>query len=336
MNKRFSKIVAGVLLIAVLALAGCGSNVVATVNGEKITRQQLDERVQALKQYYKQQGMDLDQAEAAPMLEVLEMQTVEGMINQELILQDAEKQGIKAEKNVIDQEIEKLKGSFKSEAEFKQFLAANGISEPKLYDLVEQDYIATQLQNKVTADVKEVSAASAKNYYDSNRDRFTSPEQYEVRHILLSTRGKPGEPARVEAAAKASALSILNQLNQGKDFAALAREKSEDTGTAANGGLYTFKKGDAVQEFEDAALALKPGEITKAPVKTEFGYHIIKMERIIPSVTSSFEEVQAGLIQELTEKEKQEKFNKYLADLREKANVVNNLEKEQEDSNKKE
>lgn len=336
MNKKLLKIFTAVLLVAVLALAGCGSNVVAKVNGESITRQQLDERVEGMKQYFKQQGMNLDLEEASPMLEMLKRQTLEEMINQELVLQEAKKQGIAPKKQDIDQEIKSLKESFKSEAEFKQFLAANGISEPKLYDLVEKDFMATELQKKVTAGVKEVTEAEARVYYDSNKDQFTQPQQYEVRHILLATQGKSGEPARVEAQAKAEALSVLNQLNQGKDFAVLAQEKSEDPGSASNGGLYTFKNGDAVPEFEKAALALKPGEITRMPVKTEFGYHVIKLEKIIPAATSSFEEVKAGIIKDLNEKARQDKFAGYMAGVKEKSAIVNNLDQEKEDAKKKE
>lgn len=336
MSKKLRKLILPVLLIFTVVLAGCGSNVAATVNGQKITSQQLDEQVVAVKEFYKQQGMNLEGEEAAPLLEMLKGQVLDNMINQELVYQEAKKQGINPAKKDIEKQVAELKAGFEDEAEYKRFLAANGISEPKLYDLVERDYMATELQKKVTADVKETTEEDALKYYQENKELYTTPTQYEVRHILLSTMNKPGGQAKVEADAKAAAMSVLNQLNQGKDFGSLAKEKSEDYGSASNGGSYTFKKGDAVKEFEDAALALKPGEYTKAPVKTDFGYHIIKLEKIIPETVTPFDQVKSEIIANLNGKAKEEKFAKYMTEVSEKATIVNNLKKDKEDTKKKE
>jgi peptidyl-prolyl cis-trans isomerase C len=323
-------------LAFILLLAGCGGNVVATVNGERITGQQLDEQITAAKEYYKQQGMDLEGEDAAPMVEMLKSQLLESMINQELMFQEAQKQGIAPDQKEIDNQIKGLKDKYKTEAEFKRFLAANGISEPKLKDLVEKQYLVTELQKKVTADVKQATPEEALKYYQDNKEQYASPAQYKVRHILFSTMDKPGGQAKVEADAKAAALSALSQISQGKDFAALAKEKSEDPGSAAEGGLYTFKKGDAVKEFEDAALALNPGEYTSTPVKTDFGYHIIKLENVIPASTTPFEAVKAQITAQLTDKAKQEKFTKYMTEVAGKSEIVNNLKTAEEDTKKKE
>ncbi|GBF32161.1 foldase protein PrsA precursor [Desulfocucumis palustris] len=336
MSRKFQKLILPVLLIFSVILAGCGSNVAATVNGQKITSQQLDEQVTAVKEFYKQQGMNLEGPEAAPMLEMLKGQVLENMINQELVYQEAKKQGINPSKKDLEKQVADLKAGFKDEAEYKRFLAANGISEPKLYDLVERDFMAGELQKKVTADVKEATEEDALKYYQGNKGQYTIPAQYEVRHILLSTMDKPGGQAKVEADARTAAMSVLSQLSQGKDFAALAKEKSEDYGSASNGGLYTFKKGEAVKEFEEAALALKPGEYTKAPVKTDFGYHIIKMEKIIPESITPFEQVKSEIMASLTQKAKEEKFTKYMTEVAGKATIVNNLNKGKEDTKKKE
>ncbi|KJS15061.1 MAG: hypothetical protein VR69_15110 [Peptococcaceae bacterium BRH_c4b] len=336
MNKKSISLILSLGIVFLLLLAGCGSNAVATVNGVNITSQQLDEQLTAYKEYYKQQGMNLEGEDAAPLVEMLKAQLLESMINQELMLQEAKKQGITPDQKEIEKQIKELKDSYKTEAEFKKFLAANGVSEPKLNDLVEKQYLVTELQKKVTADVKEAAPEEALKYYQENKEQYTNPVQYEVRHILFSTMDKPGGQAKVEADAKAAALSVVNQLNQGGDFAALAKEKSEDLGSADNGGLYTFKKGDAVKEFEAAALALKPGEYTSAPVKTEFGYHIIKLEKIIPATTMSFEVVQPEIIAQLTDKARQEKFSGYMTEVAGKAKIVNNLKAEQKDTKKKE
>ncbi len=336
MNKKSISLILSLGVVFLLLLAGCAGNSVATVNGVNITSQQLDEQLTSYKEYYKQQGMNLEGEDAAPMVEMLKAQLLESMISQELMLQEAKKQGFTPDQKEIEKNIKEFKDTYKTEAEFKKVMAANGLSESKLYDLAEKQYLIAELQKKVTADVKEATPEEALKYYQENKEQYTTPVQYEVRHILFSTMNKPGGQAKVEADAKAAALSVLSQLNQGGDFAALAKEKSEDHGTAAEGGLYTFKKGDAVKEFEAAALALKPGEYTSAPVKTEFGYHIIKLEKIIPATTMSFEEVQPEIIAKLTDKARQEKFSAYMTEVAGKAKIVNNLKAEQKDTKKKE
>ena len=90
------------------------------------------------------------------------------------------------------------------------------------------------------------------------------------------------------------------ELKQGRDFAELAREKSEDSGTRAQGGPYTFAEGEAVEAFAQAAHALKDGEFTTTPVKTEYGFHVIKREKLIPAGVQPFEEVRQQLTEQIT------------------------------------
>lgn len=323
------KLIGILVVIVALVAAGCGGNVVATVNGEKITRQQLDENVTEMKKAWESQGIDFSSTEAKGLVEMLEAQTLTQLIDQELLLQEAEKQGVKPSKQQVEEEMKNFRANFDSEAKFKQFLAANGLSEPKLLDLVEKDMAMQALQKKVLGDVKKVSDAEARAYYEGNKEQFAEPEQRQVRHILIMTKeGDNSQSAEVEA--KTQALAILEQLNQGKDFATLAKEKSQDQATREDGGLYTFKRGDAVPEFEEAAFALKPGEITKEPVKTQYGYHIIKLEKVIPSAIKPYDEVKNDLVQFLSDKAQQDKFNEYMAGVREKADIKNYL-----DENKK-
>jgi parvulin-like peptidyl-prolyl isomerase len=104
----------------------------------------------------------------------------------------------------------------------------------------------------------------------------TSGESYDVRHILFDTRGKTDEEKQ---AIKAKAQGVLDRVKNGEDFASLAKEFTEDTGSKENGGLYTgVGKGDFVSEVEGAALSLKVGEIYPDLVESMFGYHIIKLE----------------------------------------------------------
>ncbi len=331
--KKIIKIVLP-LVLSVSLLAGCGGNVVATVNGVNITAEQVDEQMNGLKKQYAQMGLDLESKEASSMLELIKSQVVDNLINQELMLQDAKKQGFKIDKAEIDKQMKEFKDGFQDDAEYKAALASQGYTEPKLRDLLEKNDLIVKLQEKVTADVKPATEEQAREYYQSNVDKYTTAAQYEVKHILFSTQNKTGSQVEVEANAMTAAESVLNQLAQGGDFATLAKEKSEDPGTAVEGGAYVFAENDqnVDNDFKKAAMALTPGQYTLEPVKTQFGYHIIKLEKITPSTITPFEQVQPQIMDDLENQKKQEVFADYVKELREKADVHNTLESKEKTS----
>jgi peptidyl-prolyl cis-trans isomerase D len=134
-------------------------------------------------------------------------------------------------------------------------------------------------------------------YYRRNIDLFEIKEQAKASHILIKF-DKDADETQKEVR-RSLAASILQQLNEGEDFATLARAKSDDPGSASKGGdLGYFGRGTMVAPFEDAVFAMKPGEISKL-VESDFGYHIIKLEEYIePGVkplAESLEEVKNGL-----------------------------------------
>ena len=309
-----------VLLLGVVLLVGCNSNVVATVNDEKIMQDQLDKRVNMKKDMIeKQYGMKIADEQWQKELPITKQEVLDEMISDVLIKQEARKIGKDLTEKQIQEKVDTVKKQFPSEDAFKSFLGQQ--------DLTEKD-LAYQInfQDVVLKDVKTPTEAEAQNYYEQNKDQIKTPEQYEVRHILISAGpDNTGNVKHSEAEAEKLAVQTLAELNSGKDFATLAKERSEDLGSKDNGGLYTFKKGAAVPEFEKAALALKPGEITKEPVKTQFGYHIIKLEKNIPPRQQTFAEVKDQIIQELDKQNKQGKFIAYLDDLKKKAKITNKL-----------
>ncbi|MGE5232899.1 MAG: peptidyl-prolyl cis-trans isomerase [Acidobacteriota bacterium] len=131
-----------------------------------------------------------------------------------------------------------------------------------------------------------VSEADARAYYDQHKDEFNQEEQVHARHILILPNDK-----RTDAQAKALLEQAKAKLEKGADFAALAKELSEDPGSKDRGGdLGYFGRGRMVKEFEDAAFAAKPGEIV-GPIKSEFGWHLIKVEDHRPGGLRPFEDV---------------------------------------------
>jgi peptidyl-prolyl cis-trans isomerase D len=127
-------------------------------------------------------------------------------------------------------------------------------------------------------------------YYDDHRDEFLQSEQANARHILI--RFAPDATGEDEAEAEARANGVAAIARQGADFSELAALHSEDPGSKENGGdLGWFGRGRMVKEFEDAVFSAKPGEII-GPVKSQFGYHIIRVEAFRPEHQQPFEEVE--------------------------------------------
>src|ERR1044071_5079549 len=149
------------------------------------------------------------------------------------------------------------------------------------YLLVDRD----QLRSRVT-----VTPQDIESYYKANLQQFQAPEQVRASHILLKTEGKD------EAVVRKQAEDILKQAKApGADFAALAKKYSEDDGSKANGGdLDYFTKGRMVPEFEQAAFSLQPGQ-TSDLVKSQFGFHIIKVVDKKPAGTRTLDEVRSQI-----------------------------------------
>ena len=141
--------------------------------------------------------------------------------------------------------------------------------------------------------------AYARSEYKINPERYSTPEEVRVRHILLPV----AKDGRDDAAVKARAEALLAQLRAGADFAALARQDSADKGSAERGGdLGFFARGRMAPMFERAAFALKqPGDLA-GPVRTEFGYHIIELTGRKPAVLQPFDQVLPKLREEILAK----------------------------------
>jgi peptidyl-prolyl cis-trans isomerase D len=193
---------------------------------------------------------------------------------------------------------------------------------------VEQYYQANQAQfmteESVTLEYLELSPetlppdatvpsdAELSDIYQQEKARFSEPEQRRAVHILVLV--EPGEDAKAEAEAKA----LLARVQKGEDFATLAQQESDDPGTASSGGdLGLIKRGDTVGAFEDAVFSMQVGEV-RGPVKSEFGYHVIRLEEVRPGAEQPFAQVKAQLAAEWQQRQAAERYGKaaeQLADL---------------------
>ncbi len=145
-----------------------------------------------------------------------------------------------------------------------------------------------------------LAAEDVAAYYDEHIDEFEVEESVEARHILFKV-DKDADQAAVDAA-RARAEDIYNQIKAGGDFAALAEAHSDEAATGAKGGyLGTFGRGQMVKPFEEAAFALTPGEVSP-PVRSEFGFHIIKIDQKTPARTRTLAEAEDKIRGQLTDR----------------------------------
>ncbi len=170
--------------------------------------------------------------------------------------------------------------------------------------------LVSLILKKEVEDKAKVSDAEIKEFFEQNKDKFTIGTKIRASHILVGTEKEAND--------------ILERLNKGESFAKLARAFSKDKGSAQKGGdLGYFGRGRMVPEFERAALALKPGEVSK-PVKTRFGYHIIKLTDIKKGKLASFEQSKESIRKQLLAQKRKALFNSYVEKLKEKTEVTKN------------
>ncbi len=153
----------------------------------------------------------------------------------------------------------------------------------------------------------QVSEAQARSYFEANASRFQEPEQRKASHILIKL--DPGADAATRQAAKARAEKLLAEVKQAPSrFAELARQHSQDPVSGAQGGdLGTFTRDAMVKPFADAVFSMQPNEISGL-VETQFGYHIIRLDGVVPGAKLGFEVVKGEIMQELKQQEAQRRF----------------------------
>lgn len=170
---------------------------------------------------------------------------------------------------------------------------------------VSVDYLELSV-NDLAASTQPVTEADLRQRYEEHKSEFTTPEERHARHILIQV-GGDAKPADIDAA-RAKAQEILARVRKGEDFAALARQFSQDPGSAASGGdLGFFGRGTMDKAFEDAVFALKPDEVSE-PVRSAFGFHIIKLDEIKSGQGKPYEEVRAQLERDVQRQRAEEQY----------------------------
>jgi peptidyl-prolyl cis-trans isomerase C len=310
--------------VAILVLAGCNAaepvaNVdsqakkIVTFEGGAVTQGELDK-------FARQSGLDTSMSKDDPQYQAVIQQIMPQIVGIEIAKAYAQEHDITVSDEEVDQEIAKIKEQVGDQARssgqdlsnqeaYEQALKQNNVTEDQLREDLRENLPVQKVQERVAGNA-EPSDEEIQNYYEKNKEaQFTTPAQRCVRHILFNKDQKQ------------KAEEVKQQLEDGGDFAKLAKEYSQDPGSAAQGGdLGCLGKGETVPEFEQAAFGAEQGEIV-GPVQTEFGYHIIQVTDIKPAQTRSLQEVESQIRSQLSTEKQSEAFGKWVEEQKKERDV---------------
>jgi len=302
--------------LGALAAEKAASETAAVVNGTTITQEALAfETQRMIEQMARQrQGQVPDEASMPQVREDI----LNRMIEEELLYQDSQSKDIKVPEARVTEELASIKQRFPSEKEYQDALAGIEMSEADLTRKITRGMAIEQLIKAHVIQETAVSDTESRAFYDQNASMFEKPEQVQARHILIKMEGDVTEAQKAEALKKIE--MIRKKALEGEDFAALASEYSEGPSSVKGGDLGHFSRGQMVKPFEDAAFALKTGEISEV-VETQFGYHIIEVTDQQPASVVSYETVQAQIVERLKQEKSRREIQQYIETLRSQADI---------------
>ncbi len=269
-----------------LAVTACSKNdagksdlinqegVLVVVNGKAIMQKDFDETVASYKKMvetqYGEGAWDTPMANGKTFGDYYKDEAImENMILEQLLIDAAEKDGFSMTDEELNKELDVYKGYFNTDEEYKTFLETNEMTEEYLTEAIKKEYIINQYLQKNIENVEPTDEELKKVYEDTKMG-----QQVRASHILVNTEDE--------------ANAVIDRLDKGEDFADVAKEVSID-GSKDNGGdLDFFSYGNMVKEFSDAAFSLDIGEVSGA-VKSQFGYHVIKVTDKKTDDTVTFE-----------------------------------------------
>ena len=287
-------------------------DVIAKVNGESVTRTELEDYVRNLEG---QAGSPIP----ADQRDRIYRGVIDQLVGYKLLVQEAKARKVVVADADVDARIAEVKKQFPSEDLFMQTLIDRKMTIDQIKSDARRDMSIARLIEAEIAPRVAVKPTQVEDFYKSNPDKFLQPDRVRASHILIAT--AENADAATKAQAKAKAEQILKDLKAGKDFAALARQHSQDPGSAVNGGdLGFFQQGQMVGPFNDAAFSLKPGA-TSDLVETQFGYHIIRVAEKQPARTVPLEEVRPRIEEFLQHQNRESETESFVKALRAKSKV---------------
>ncbi len=324
-NRTILLFAAALLFFTPIISCGQNGDAAAVINGRTITETALDQEVEAFKRRLTSQGRSVPQGQEA----TLRSDVLDSLIRKETLLSAAEENNITPNKSEVDEEMDRVRNQFNSEDAFTQALEAQGYSPESLREAIEEDLIISELIEQKVLDDIDIPEQEIKDFYEQNSQYFNVSESVTASHILVQV-GEEASQEQIDQA-RQKIENVKKELEEGADFAEVAKEKSEGPSASSGGDLGSFGRGQMVPPFEEAAFNLAPGELSDV-VKTQFGYHIILVRDKTEARAQPLEEVKEDIVNHLKQSQSQDQINSYIAGLVEEANVERSEEYATEDA----
>ncbi len=296
-------------------IKGDPSLVVVEVGDQAITLGEIDRAVQQFYRQGRRPGVNPDAPEDS-----LQAKAIDDLVSQRVLYLAARKAGtVPTDPEAADFVQKFWAQRFPSEDSFVVALRGLGLTKEQFaLDWQMNQGINRYLQKTVQETVK-VTPEQAQAYYDAHPEEFQHGEMAHAKHILL--RVPEGASPEASAAVKARMQGLADQVKRGADFSELAQAHSEDPGSKARGGdLGYFRRGQMVAPFDSVAFALAPGTVSDL-VRTNFGWHLIKTEEIVPAGPYPFADIQDRLTSNLIQKRTSEAVERFVEELKKKTKI---------------
>ncbi len=305
------------LLLPLLVRAELVDRVAAVVNNDIITLSELQKRAapEITRVAQESSGTERSQKQSLVMKKALD-----AMIDEKLVDSELRELKVSIGDKEVDAAVEEVKKSYNlTDEQLSLAVAKEGLTLTEYREQMRKQIARYKLINeKVRKNIK-VSEADVKSEYD--RMMRSEGEDYEVhiRHILIAVSRSAPQPQVEEARRKATAIAVEAR-QPGVDFAELAKKRSEGSSSSDGGDLGFFKRGTMVPEFEKVAFSLKTGEVSD-PVRTQFGWHVLKLEEIRKLGMKPLAEVRPEIEERLRRQQAERLTTQYMETLRNAAVV---------------
>ena len=287
---------------------------IAKVNGNTITEAQFERELNMTKKQYEAMGQPMYDAH----LDAIKKQVVEVMIDRELLYEESKKYKIVIKDSVVEEQFGQWRNHYAPDGDYAKVLADTGYTEKTLReDLKKMAAIQELIDTQFRPNVK-VTDADIKTFYESHPDFFTRSEQVTASHILIKV--SADAPSEEKEAARTKLEKIKKQLDEGADFATLAKKYSDCPSSAKGGELGSFGKGQMVKPFEEVAFSIETNKVSDI-VETQFGYHLIVVTDKTSARTISLEESRSSIEGHLVNQKLSQEVRAHVASLREKATI---------------
>lgn len=266
------------------------------INGEEIDKVKFERTCQSYMMQTRKQSLSADEKKAI----------ANQLVDSHLLYHAGVEAGVEVAQDEVEKNFEGLMGQFPSKEEFLKVISQMGDDEEAVKARISEDLL---LRNYVHSffDKASVSEGTIEAFFKENEDKFVTPSQVKASHILVKE--------------EKEAQDIKGELDNGAAFEELAEKNSQCPSGQKGGDLGFFGKGQMVPEFEAAAFSQEVGVVSE-PVKTNFGYHLIKVTEVTPETKHGFEEVKGDIENHLKQKIVDSLIGEELASLRGKADIV--------------